>query len=98
MFSKKRYIKLIAALTISCFFVVACENDVKKIDALLKDRSAVEEAFKIEAFFSQSGQVKAKLAAPYMMTVKADSPYYEFTRTLHVDFYTDSITIESTLD
>jgi LPS export ABC transporter protein LptC len=98
MFSKKRYLFLGAALTLSCFFITACENDVKKIDALLKNRSAIEEAFKIEAFLSQSGQVKAKLTAPYMMTVHGDSPYVEFTRTLHVDFYTDSTIIESTLD
>ena len=78
----------------------------KKIDALLKNRSAVEEAFKIESYLSQNGQVKAKLTAPYMILVqgnsqggsRVDSPYVEFTRSMHVDFYTDSTIIESTLD
>ena len=54
MFSSSRYF-FGAAFVISCFFIIACENDVKKIDALLKDRTAVEEAFTIEAFLSQSG-------------------------------------------
>lgn len=78
--------------------MLSCENDVKKIDALFKNRAAIEEAFKVETFLSQSGQVKAKLTSPYMMIVHGDSPYIEFTRTLHVDFYSDSVTIESILD
>lgn len=98
MLSKKRYELILAALTISCFFIISCENDVKKIDALLKNRAAIEEAFKIETFYSQGGQVKAKLTAPYMMIVQGDSAYQEFTRTIHVDFYTDSAIIESTMD
>ena len=97
MFSSSRYF-FGAAFIIGCFFIIACENDVKKIDALLKDRTAVEEAFTIEAFLSQSGQVKAKLTSPYMMLVHGDSPYIEYPRTLHVDFYADSVTIESKLD
>ena len=92
-----RYKLFTAALLVSCFFI-ACENDVKKIDALLQNRSAIEEAFKIESFLSQNGEVKAKLTAPYMMLVHGDSPYVEFTRTMHVDFYTDSTVVESTLD
>lgn len=98
MFLKKQYSFKIAALVISCFFVLSCENDVKKIDALLKNRTAIEEAYKIEAYMSQSGQVKAKLTAPYMLIFQGDSPYVEYPRTLHVDFYSDSVTIESILD
>ena len=98
MFSKTQYAFPIAALIISCFFIVACENDVKKIDALLKNRAAIEEAYTIQAYMSQSGLVKAKLASPYMMIVQGDSGYIEFPKTLHIDFYDDSVTIESTLD
>ncbi|MBC7826518.1 MAG: LPS export ABC transporter periplasmic protein LptC [Chitinophagaceae bacterium] len=98
MFSAKRYPPLLAALFISCFFIIACENDEKKLDALFTNRAAVEEAFTIESFMSQSGKVKAKLTAPYMMIVQGDSPYVEFPRTVHVDFYSDSITIESVMD
>lgn len=96
--SGKRYIAITAALFLGCFFITSCENDVKKIDALLQNRAAVEEAFTIQSFLSQNGEVKAKLTAPYMMLVHGDSPYVEFTRTMHVDFFTDSTVIESTLD
>lgn len=98
MFLIKQYVIKKAALIISCFFIIACENDEKKIDALFTNRTAVEEAFTIESYMSQAGQVKAKLTAPYMMIVQGDSPYVEFPRTLHVDFYSDSTTIESVMD
>lgn len=94
----KQYVFKLAALMLSCFFIIACENDERKIDALFKNRAAIEEAYTIEAYISQSGQVKAKLTAPYMMILQGDSPYVEYPRTLHVDFYSDSVTIESVLD
>ena len=71
MFSIKQYVIQIAALLTSCFFMFACENDEKKIEALFKNRAAIEEAFKIESYLSQNGQVKARLIAPYMMMFRA---------------------------
>ena len=79
-------------------FLPACENDIQKVDELLKNKTAVEEAFKIESYLSQSGKVKAKLTSPYMLRYQADSPYVEFPKTLHVDFYNDSTKVESILD
>lgn len=92
-----------AALLMGCFFVfTSCENDQAEVDQLFKKKAAVEEAKTVESFLSQSGKVKAKLTSPYMLRVQADvqvdSPYMEFPRTLHVDFYDDSSVIESTLD
>jgi LPS export ABC transporter protein LptC len=46
-----------------------------------------------------TAKVKGKLTAPYMLRFqRADSPYAEFPRTLHVDFYNDTMRIESELD
>jgi hypothetical protein len=86
-----------------CFFVFSsCGNDKKDVDALFVKKAAVEEARNVESYLSQAGIVKAKLTSPYMLRVQAqsqvDSPYMEFPRTLHVDFYDDSTVIESTLD
>ncbi|MFM9908936.1 MAG: LPS export ABC transporter periplasmic protein LptC [Chitinophagaceae bacterium] len=78
--------------------MVACENDLGKVDDLYRKKTAVEEAIQIESYLSQEGKVKAKLTAPYMKRYMADSPYVEFPKTLHVDFYNDSLQIESTLD
>jgi LPS export ABC transporter protein LptC len=46
-----------------------------------------------------SARVKGKLTAPYMLRFpRPDTPYAEFPRSLHVDFYNDSMRIESKLD
>jgi LPS export ABC transporter protein LptC len=99
-----RYYFFAATLLMGCFFMFSsCENDQEEVDALFKKKAAVEEARNIESYLSQSGIVKAKLTSPYMLRVQVqaqvvDSPYMEFPRTLHVDFYDDSTVIESTLD
>jgi LPS export ABC transporter protein LptC len=95
-----RYISqyILTALAMGCFCMSACENDVKKVDELLRKKTGVEEATKIESFLSQDGTMKAKLTAPYMLRYIVDSPYIEFPRTLHVDFYDDTAKVESTLD
>ena len=57
-----------------------------------------EEARHIESYLSQDGHVKARLKAPLMLRVSADTPYVEFPETLHCDFYDDSTKIETRLD
>jgi LPS export ABC transporter protein LptC len=79
--------------------LAACENDEKKVDALSKKRITVDEGIRIESFFSSDGKVKARLTAPVMRNYQTDSPYIEFPKTLHVDFYNDSTrVIETRLD
>ncbi len=57
-----------------------------------------EEATGIVSYISQEGKMKAKLTAPLMLRVMADTQYVEFPRSLHVDFYDDSTKIETWLD
>lgn len=87
-----------AALVISCCLVFGCENQQKDIDTWLKDKVMKEEATKIESFISSEGKMKARLTAPLMYRVIADTPYIEFPHTMHVDFYNDSTKIETWLD
>jgi LPS export ABC transporter protein LptC len=92
---------MLAALLLGCFFVVtftACENKMEEVDKFYKKKIAIEEANKVESYLSQAGKVKAKLTSPYMLRYQADSPYIEFPRTMHVDFYDDSTKVESTVD
>ena len=86
-----------AALLISCLFV-SCENDIKDVNEFMKKQTGIEEAKDVTSYMSQQGLVKAKLRSPYMLRYQADSPYVEFPRTLHVDFFDDSTKIESTVD
>lgn len=93
-----RYAVYSAALLISCFFIYSCENDIQEVNQFLKKQIGVEEAVDVNSYMSQDGLMKARLRSPYMLRYQADSPYVEFPRTLHVDFYNDSLDIESTLD
>lgn len=93
--SRKYYL---AAFIISCFFVWGCENDQRDIDAFLGKVKTVDEAVNIESYLSQESKVKAKLKAPLMFRVTSDTVYVEFPKALHVDFYDDSLKIESFLD
>jgi LPS export ABC transporter protein LptC len=86
------------------FFIIAisgsgCENDEKVIEELTKNVVLTEEATDIVSYLSQQGTMKARLKAPLMIRYPAyDSPYVEFPKSLHVDFYNDSIQIETRLD
>jgi LPS export ABC transporter protein LptC len=93
------YIKLFyAAAFMGCFFLGGCENDDKTIEAWTKNKVMVEEARNIESYLSQEGKMKAKLSAPLMLRVMADTLYVEFPETLHCDFYNDSTRVETWLD
>jgi lipopolysaccharide export system protein LptC len=93
-----KYLSWLAVLLGSCLFVISCENDLSEVDSQFSRKTAIEEAFQVESYLSQNGVVKGKLTAPYMQRYLVDSPYVEFPRTLHVDFYNDSTRIESILD
>ena len=89
---------IFAALITGCIFISGCENDLKKVDNLLQKKTGVEEARQIESYLSEAGRVKARLLSPLMRRYMVDSSFMEFPNSLHVDFYDDSIKIESTLD
>lgn len=95
---RTRYLFLQAALIVSCLFVISCENDIAEVNEFMKKQTGIEEAVDVNSYMSQDGVMKARLTAPYMLRYLADSPYVEFPKTLHVDFYNDSSRIESTLD
>ena len=98
-------ILLIAAM--GCL-AMACGDDKKAAKTAAPHKVVPEEAIDVVSMLSEpsadpgnklSAKVKGKLTAPYMLRFqRADSPYAEFPRTLHVDFYNDSMQIESQMD
>lgn len=86
------------ALCALVVMAVACENDEKAVDALTRKRLTVDEGINIESYFSSDGTVKAKLTSPLMLNYQTDSPYVEFPKTLHVDFYDSTKKVETQLD
>jgi LPS export ABC transporter protein LptC len=83
---------------LSCFFLSGCENNVKDLPSFRKKRGGIEEGNDIVIYYSVNAKVKSKLTAPYMLRNQADSQKVEFPRTLHTDFYNDTMRIESQLD
>jgi LPS export ABC transporter protein LptC len=92
-----------STLLVPCFlflvplFFSSCENDPKEIEDWTKNVELREEAKTVESYLSQAGIMKAKLTAPLMYRYQKDSVYTEFPNTLHVDFYDDSLRVESWL-
>jgi LPS export ABC transporter protein LptC len=100
--------KVLFILGLICLTGIAC-NDKNVAKPQAGPRKLVpEEADSLESLLSEptkdstgklGARVKGKLTAPYMKRYdRADSPYTEFPRTLHVDFYNDSLKTESQLD
>jgi LPS export ABC transporter protein LptC len=92
----KRYFQQ-AAILLSCLFFFSCENDPETVRKLTENRATVEEANGIETLMSEGGRMKARLTAPYMLRVQADTLYVEFPRSLKVDFFDSTGKVESHL-
>ena len=83
---------------IMLFIAAACENSEQEIRAFTEKKIGVDEAHTIETYFSQAGKMRAKLTAPVMYRYQDTLPRVEFPGSLHVDFYSDSLQVESILD
>ncbi len=89
----------LAAICIGCFFMVACENDVNAVKELGAKTTSIEEGIQIESYLSNEGKISAKLTAPLLLRYQGDSARKaEFPKSLHVDFFDDSLKLESKLD
>lgn len=87
-----------AVLFGSCFFWWSCENDVAEVQALGKRTPGVDEGRQIVSYLSMGGTLKARLNAPLMLRYQGDSALKtEFPQGLFVEFFNDSIKLESTL-
>ncbi len=88
-----------AAVLTGCFFMWGCENDINEVRDLGRKKASVEEGRNIESFLSMNGRMRARLTAPLLLRFQGDSARKaEFPQSLHVDFYNDSMKIESQLN
>jgi len=96
--SMYKNIRLAVALMSSCFFMLACENNVNEVQALSARIGGIDVGKDVSIFISTDGKMSAKLMAPLMKKYLLDSgKMVEFPNTLKVDFYKDSLHIESKL-
>lgn len=90
------------SIAVAALALCGCDTEVNTVPDLKDKRTAMEEGHGIESYLSQGGKVKGKLTAPVMLRYHGnnnnDSAYVEFPKTLHVDFFNDSLVKESQLD
>jgi len=84
--------------SLGCLLLQACENNMKNLPNFRQKHISVDEGKQITAYLSENAKVKARLTAPYMRRQEVDSPYVEFPKSLHVDFFNDSLVITSVMD
>jgi len=87
-----------AALITGCFFIGSCENSLKDLNQFTEKKAGIEEIKGVTIIYSLGDKTKAKLTAPYMLHHQETTPYVEFTKTLHADFFDDSLRIESKMN
>lgn len=90
--------KLLKLLVIPGVFCLAgCENDIERINTLTNTNSFPEvSAKKVEVLYSDSGKIKMQLNADEILQYsKAERPYTEFPKGIHVIFFNDSLSMES---
>lgn len=88
-----------AAVISGCFFMYACENDVNEVRELGRKKPGIEEGKNIDSYLSMNGKMRAHLTAPLLLRYQGDSARKaEFPNSLHVDFFNDSMKVESKLN
>lgn len=89
----------LAAMVIGCFFVcTGCENDINVVKSLGVKVKGVDEANNVLSYMSQDGKTRAKLTAPLMLLSQDENGRkVEYPKTLRVDFFTDSLKLQSKL-
>lgn len=91
-------LKIAVACMSSCIFLFACENNVNEVKALGARVGGIDVGKDVAIYLSTDGKITAKLMAPLMNKYLLDSgKMIEFPNHLNVDFYKDSLNIESKL-
>ena len=98
MKSKTTHIKLMAALITGCFFLCGCENNLEDIKKFNTKAIGVDEAKAVTIKYSVNAKQKAILTGPLLYRVQDTIQYIEFPKTVHVDFFGETDSIESKLD
>lgn len=77
---------------------VSCGNSDKDVNEYNRKSLGIEEIKNADINYTLGGRAKAKLTSPLMLRVQEITPYVEFPKTLHVDFFNPDGAVESRLD
>jgi LPS export ABC transporter protein LptC len=78
--------------------LVSCGNSDQELNEYNYKALGIEEIKDADINYTLGGNAKAKLRSPLMLRVQDASPYVEFPKKLHVDFFNASGAVESRLD
>ncbi len=96
-FIHKKY-NLAVTILCSCFFMLACENNINEVKALNDSAGGIDIGKDVSIYMSGDGKMSAKVIAPIMKKYLLDSgQMVEFPNTIKVDFFKDSAKVESKL-
>ena len=98
MQAKTRTILFLAAIFSGCLFLAACQNKLSEVAKFNQKDIAREEGKAVVIQYSVGGKRKAILTGPLLYRVEALVPYMEFPKSIHVNFYDERDSVESTLD
>jgi LPS export ABC transporter protein LptC len=87
-----------AACITGCFFISSCENSLEQLKQFSNKRSGVEEGKGVKILYTIGEKTTARITAPLMLRHQEATPFIEFTKTIHADFFDDSLNIESKMD
>lgn len=90
--------RLKSLLAIAISLLVSCGNSDEDIKQYNSKSLGVEEIKQADINYTLGGNAKAKLLSPLMLRVQETSPYVEFPKKLHVDFFSETGAIDSRLD
>jgi LPS export ABC transporter protein LptC len=89
---------LIASVTGIIILLASCGNSEKELNEYNSKSLGIEEIKNADINYTLGGKAKAKLLSPLMLRVQEASPYVEFPKKLHVDFFNENGTVDSRLD
>jgi LPS export ABC transporter protein LptC len=89
---------LYTSFAFTILLLASCGNSEKDLNEYNYKALGVEEIKDADINYTLGGNAKAKLRSPLMLRVQDASPYVEFPKKLHVDFFSETGTVDSRLD
>lgn len=85
-------------IPVYCCLFLSCKNDLSKLPENIKTDFENERAFDVEFIYSENGQTKSQLfTQEFVRNDHAKPPYMDMLKGLHVNFFNDSMHVESNL-
>ena len=84
--------------TFTIVLLLSCGNSDKELNEYNSKALGIEEIKDADINYTLGGNAKAKLRSPLMLRVQEASPYVEFPKKLHVDFFSELGVVDSRLD